>query len=275
MLQINLILKKESLLENPALQDTITEWEKSGAVVRLCHKSEEKTVQPDLVISDDPEVCHAFQEQETAVIVYLGKTPREGDFFDFPYAVTQIEGLDFEYIWHVWQRYQGQPWEICRTQRCLIRESTVADVDVFYRIYQELRGGEFLDKLYDNKELERKRMWAYIRNVYEFYGYGLWTVCLQDREQEIIGRAGIYMRDGYEVPELGYMIATPYQQQGYAEEVCRELISYARDKLCFDQLQAHIDKKNTGSIHLCEKLGFVPMEEGKLTQSSIRYKKDL
>ncbi len=50
-------------------------------------------------------------------------------------------------------------------------------------------------------------------------------------------------RAGLEHDELGYMIAPELWNQGYATEVCRFIIDYARENTDFEELYCRIDEK--------------------------------
>ena len=140
-------------------------------------------------------------------------------------------------------------------QRMLVRESTPGDVEEFYRIYSSPSITYYMEDLFPDREQEMEYMKAYIEQVYGFYGFGLWTVIKKDTGQ-IIGRAGLNVREGYEIPELGFIIDVEHQRQGYGYEVCCNILDYTREKLEFDQVQAFVDKENQASIRLLEKLGF-------------------
>ena len=64
------------------------------------------------------------------------------------------------------------------------------------------------------------------------------------------------MRDGYEEPELGYVIGTEYQRKGYAYEVCKGILKYAGECLGYTQVGALVHRENQASIALLKKLGF-------------------
>ena len=91
--------------------------------------------------------------------------------------------------------------------------------------------------------------------MYEFYGFGIWTV-IERATGTVIGRAGLAMREGYEDPELGYVIGTPWQNLGYATEALRAILTYAKEELCLDTIRALVKPDNKKSRHLLEKLGF-------------------
>ena len=67
--------------------------------------------------------------------------------------------------------------------------------------------------------------------------------------------AGFSYREGFEEPEIGFMIGVPWQRRGYAEEVCRAILDYGRDVLGFGTVQAFVRTGNEASMKLCEKLG--------------------
>lgn len=182
------------------------------------------------------------------------------DFSGIPYAVTDIDDLDERYLERIWRRYRGLPWDICETERCLVRETVPEDVDSFYRIYSDESITAYMEDLFEDKEEEKQYIRDYIEKVYGFYGFGMWTVCLKETG-EVIGRAGLSMREGFEEPELGYVIGEKWQRQGIAAEVCREILAYGRDELGFERVRALMHPGNTASKKLCHKLGFLYEDE--------------
>ncbi len=167
------------------------------------------------------------------------------------YAVESLAELDIEYLERVRRRYNHIPWDIGETDRCLIRELSLSDLPALYELYELYdKPGmtDFVEPLYDYEtELEYQK--AYIENMYGFYEYGMWLVFSKETGK-LIGRAGL------EHDELGYMIAPELWNQGYATEVCRFIIDYARENTDFEELYCRIDEKNTASVRLAKKLGF-------------------
>ena len=194
------------------------------------------------------------------VIVYLHEENREEDFSHAEYAIENLNEIEYKSLELAYLRLTGQPWTITETKRCFIRETIPEDVDSFYEIYKEASITEYMEDLYADREEEIAYIRDYIKNVYGFYGYGMWTV-IEKESGEIIGRAGISLRDGCDIPELGFVIGVPWQRQGYAYEVCQAVLAYGREELEFQQFQALIMKGNEKSKKLCEKLGFTSWEE--------------
>lgn len=167
------------------------------------------------------------------------------------------EGIDFipDYLIKVYQRLNNIPWLILETKRTVIREMTVEDVPEFYRIYSCKDITKYMDNLFENIEDEIIYTKNYIKNIYGFYGYGLWTVV--DKETgHVIGRAGLSNVEGYPYPDLGFVIDKEYQKCGIATEVCNAIIDYAKNELEFDTIEARVQPDNIISQNLLKKLGF-------------------
>lgn len=207
-----------------------------------------------LILTDSPELACICRKLDMAVAAVL--SGEEKDFPGISYAVTDTENLDGDYLERIWRRYRGIPWRICETKRCFVRESVPEDVESFYRIYRDEDITKYMEGLFDDPDRERQYIRDYVEKVYGFYGFGMWTVCLRE-SGEVIGRAGLSMREGFEEPELGYVIGKKWQRRGIAEEVCREILSYGREELGFEKVRVLMHPDNTASERLCRKLGFV------------------
>ena len=211
-----------------------------------------------LYITDSEDEYHVLRQQGRHVLPYRHEDNRNADFTGALYVIEQIEEVDFETVDMAYRRLACLPWDILATKRCIIRETTVEDVDSFYEIYAEPSITEYMEDLYADRDEEIAYIEEYRKKVYEFYGYGMWTVLT--REGTVIGRAGVSWREGFELPELGFVIGVPWQRQGYAYEVCSAILDYAQEELGFTQVQALVMEGNEKSMALCEKLGF---EKGK------------
>lgn len=207
------------------------------------------------VVTDREEWARKLRAAGVPVAVYLHPGNEDQNLSDFLYAVEDPEDIDMDYMKKVCRRLLGLPWEILETGRCLIRETVEDDVEEFYEIYKHPAITEFMENLYPEKEQEREYIRQYIEQVYTFWEFGVWTV-VEKESGAVIGRAGFSYREGFEEPELGFIIGIPWQRKGYAEEVCRAILDYGRDVLGFETVQAFVRPGNVASINLCGKLGF-------------------
>ncbi len=224
-----------------------------------------------LYLTDDPRVyaCMAAgaseaggpfrremaRTQQPPVLIYLHPGNRGEDFADARYALEDPEETEPEYLERVYRRCHELPWEILTTERCWLRETVEADVDQFWKMYQAPGITRYTERLFPTLEAERGYIREYRRRIYPFYEFGVWTA-LDRSSGEVVGRAGLSVREGYALPELGFVIAQDRQGQGLAAEVCRGILKYARDSLGFARVQALVHEENAASLHLCRKLGF-------------------
>lgn len=208
-----------------------------------------------LYITDSEEEYRALRQEGRYVLPYRHEANAEADFTGALYVLEQIAEADYDTVDMAYRRLAGLPWEILKTERCVIREMTLEDVEPFYQIYAEESITEYMEDLFEDPEEEIAYTKDYIERVYGFYGYGMWTV-LEKKSGQVIGRAGVSWREGFDLPELGFVIGVPWQRQGYAYEVCCAILDYAKEELGMDKVQALVMVGNQKSAALCEKLGF-------------------
>jgi len=234
------------------LSDTCSENRHDMKTFRIEEASDKQHI---LYLSDDGDVLRKLSASGHPVMAYFHEYNAGENFQGIAYGCEKPEELDAVYFDKIYRRCKRLPWQITETERCIIRETTVEDVDSFYQIYREPSITEYMESLFPEREQEIAYIEDYITHVYEFYDFGVWTV-LSKETGEVIGRAGISYRDGCDIPELGFVIAVPWQRKGIAFEVCSAVLEYGRDVLGFETVQALVEEGNLVSLYLCEKLGF-------------------
>ncbi len=175
--------------------------------------------------------------------------------------VEGFEEVDVDFLEKVYQRHHHIPWTILETERCVVRELTLDDLDDLFDLYRDGEISRYTDDLHtyeEEKELQR----AYIENMYRYFGYGLWLVFSKDTGA-LIGRAGLEHREYHDEIELdlGYVIGTKYQRQGFATEICQAMIEYAKENTGFERINVLIKEGNLASEKLAQKLGFLHVED--------------
>lgn len=97
-------------------------------------------------------------------------------------------------------------------------------------------------------------------------GYGLWVVTgkLDGGFRGVCGFCETIAR-----LDLLFSIAPPYWSQGLATESAGCVLRYAFDKLGLQQVMATVDKPNTISVRVLEKLGMSLLEEQSVNGKSI------
>ena len=208
-----------------------------------------------LVIADRKETTVKATELGFYVVGIEHSLNKNEDFPGVKYIFSDIEEVDMDSFVKAYQRYANEPWEVLTTERLLVRETTLDDVDEFYKLYKDPEMTRYMEGLFENPEDEKRYQKDYIEKVYGLMGFGVWTL-VRRKDNKVIGRVGYSVRNGFEDIELGFLIGKEYQRQGYAFEACKAVLDYGRDILLFDKVQTLVKAENEISINLCKKLGF-------------------
>ncbi len=205
-----------------------------------------------LVITDVESYLESFSKARGNVLFFSkdGFIPWGVD-----YVILGWEAFNAKEILDAYLRVTHATRTILETDRLIIRESTVDDVDEFYRIYAEEGITDYTEELFKDPEDEKHYMQNYIREIYGFYGFGVWTLVLKETGK-VIGRAGISVRDGFDEPEIGYVLEKDYHRQGLAYEACSAIIDYFKENYSFERIMALSEAGNTAGNGLLKKLGF-------------------
>jgi RimJ/RimL family protein N-acetyltransferase len=86
-------------------------------------------------------------------------------------------------------------------------------------------------------------------------GIGLWIVSEKDSDTPI-GICGLVVREGLEIPDLGYAFLSQHRGKGYAREAAEAVLEFARSELGLGELCAITHPENDRSALLLTKIGF-------------------
>ncbi len=240
------------------MENTKQEREKGLNVYFLSKNEAEaflaKEKKQTLVISASQHLLDMAKQSDFATIAW-----QKADAFAYLHADMIVEGfeeVDVPFLQRVYERHAKIPWTILETKRCMVQELELDDLPELFAMYAEPGMTDYMEGLSEYRD-EREKQQAYITNQYGFYGYGLWLVFEKDTGR-LIGRAGIEHREALDdLPELAYAIRTSEQGKGFAEEVCRAILDYAKQELEMTELYCCIHEENCPSHKLAGKLGFV------------------
>lgn len=224
-----------------------------------------------IFISGDYKELNTAFEHGMATLGYLQKEGSAREHLQETPAVKEINGsdacsctdmwaegfeeIDFAFLNRVYKRHHGLPWTILATKRCVIKEFSMEYLDALFELYAGEGMTDYMEPLYPYEQ-EKEYEETYIKNMYEFNGFGMWIVC-DKQTGKLIGRAGVECREELEGEmELGYAIGVPYQRQGYATEVCEAILKYVHTELQQPSICCLIEEGNTVSEHFAKKLGF-------------------
>lgn len=253
---------------------------KNDIEVSICSSKEEiikilgDMKEDSLLIASTDETIALGKKLGIATMAYANPDFPNQTYSGVDMIVEGFEEVDADFLEKVYQRFHHIPWTILETERCIVRELCMDDIDALFELYSDDGIDEFTESLYAYEE-EKTYQEAYINNMYRFFGYGMWLVFSKETG-ELIGRAGLEHREIYEQTELelGYLIGKPYQGNGYATEVCNAILEYAKENTDFPQINCVVQKGNEVSIHMAQKLGFIYQEDyeidGKIMHRFVR-----
>ncbi|HKM03356.1 MAG TPA: GNAT family N-acetyltransferase [Lachnospiraceae bacterium] len=218
--------------------------------------SEEKySLDETLIITDCSTLARKYMKKGYPVIGYRHGFNIDDLFSKVTYVVENLQEITADYFVNIFKRFKKLPWEILETRRCRVREITVDDTEALYKIYKDPSITLYMENLFGNPLEEKEYIKNYISSIYGFYGFGMWIIELKETG-EIIGRGGLEQKEDSKHLELGYVIAKPYQRQGYGKEVCSAILQYGYESLGETIIEAIMEEENQASLALCSSLGF-------------------
>ena len=171
-----------------------------------------------LLIAATDESIAFGKEWSIATIGYLNPQISGQSLSGVEYLIEGFEEVEASLLEKAYQRFHHIPWTIAETERCIIRELALEDIDALFELYRDEELTKYTEPLFDyEEEMEYQR--AYINNMYRFFGYGTWLVFLKDTG-ELIGRAGLEHREyhGEIELELGYLIREKDMRKRYVRQ---------------------------------------------------------
>lgn len=111
-------------------------------------------------------------------------------------VVEGFEEVDALFLERVYEREHHLPWEIARTDRWILREFTMDDMDGLVELYEQpgvsyrIENGKkvpgYIEPLLPREEEEEYQR-CYIENMYGYFEYGMWIVT--ERQRYCLDRA--------------------------------------------------------------------------------------
>lgn len=214
-----------------------------------------------LCIVETDDAAHAARELGIPCVAYLNPALPEGAFAGIGLLLEGFEEVDWPLLCNAHTRALGLPAVIARTERLVIREMTLEDLDALYPLYEEPSARRFVKGLDPDREAERECTRAYIRFMYGLCQFGMW-VLVEKASGAVIGRAGFGLVDyrGRQELDFGYLIGEAWRGQGLALEAGRAVLAYGRDVLGFERVAAFIHPENEASLGVIKRLGFAKTE---------------
>lgn len=223
-------------------------------------EKDENETEGSLYITDDFRKATEAKQKGMAVLIYLHDKNKDHGFSGFHYFIEGFDDADEVYYERIYRREKKLPWIIGETDRLMIREMTTKDTDALYKLYEDKTVVAFMEDLAPDKEEEEVYIKDYIDKMYGVFGFGMWLIELKD-SAKIIGRIGFQNCEESDTVAFGFMVAPPYQKQGYAFEAGKAALQYMKEEFPQLKMIAECHKNNTAAISLCRKLGLEVKEK--------------
>jgi ribosomal-protein-alanine N-acetyltransferase len=147
-----------------------------------------------------------------------------------------------------------------RSARLRYRPVGLADLDVFHALVEDEHVRRYL---MDGNVFPREWSEERIRESQRLFierGVGLW-LAYEEATEELVGFCGfLVFSDMHPDPQLVYALFERCTGRGYATEMGRASIAWARDRARFGEVIASVDEINAASMRVLEKLGFERIE---------------
>lgn len=153
------------------------------------------------------------------------------------------------------------------SERLRFREVLPDDAPLFFELMNQ---PDYIRFIGDRNITDIDRALAYIeekqRPSYRLNGFGSY-VTERKSDGRALGFCGIYRRDGFDIPDLGYGFLSGYHGCGYASEAATAVLSHAENQLGLKQLCGIVSPDNDRSINLLKKIGFTWEKSGIFPQT--------
>jgi RimJ/RimL family protein N-acetyltransferase len=141
------------------------------------------------------------------------------------------------------------------TKRLTLREFTHADAKFIVTLVNTPGWLQFIG---DRNIKTEAHAIAYLENgpimSCELYGFGLSMVELK-HDNTPVGMCGLLKREHLDHPDIGFAFLAEHTGKGYALEIVKATLAFAREQLNMQTVLAIVMPNNTQSIKLLEKVG--------------------
>lgn len=205
-----------------------------------------------LIVSDCKEILSFGKTMNVPCVGYMS----DREFLPVSHCFESFENLSYSYFVNIWKRFYHFPITISNTKNLKIREFTAEDIPAVFSLHQDVHNTRFLFQQENDYTNFYEKYYAYIKEVYPFYDYGLWAV-VHKETGKLIGEFGLQSNviDNQEEIELGYLLHPSFQGKGLATEAIRSIFRYAKAKLGFQRIVAIIHPNNTPSLQTALRCG--------------------
>lgn len=141
------------------------------------------------------------------------------------------------------------------TERLAMKLADLEDADFFLELYNLPSFIKHIgDRNLRTKEDAEQYIKAKFRPHIEKFGYGNYVVIHKELNKKI-GAVGVFVRDGIEVPDIGFSFFPDFEGKGFAYESASKLKELVAENFGLSKISAMTTDENTSSQKLIGRLG--------------------
>lgn len=141
------------------------------------------------------------------------------------------------------------------TERLILKPADLEDADFFLELYNL---PSFIKHIGDRNLRTKEDAENYISNRFlpqiEKLGFGNYVVIHKELNKKI-GAVGVFVREGIDVPDIGFSFFPDFEGKGYAYESAINLMEIVKTEFGIEKLSAMTSDENISSQRLIERLG--------------------
>lgn len=140
------------------------------------------------------------------------------------------------------------------TERLLLRPHRMEDFEPIAALFATPRS-----KYMDGPWSRGKTWYAFAADVghWALMGFGAWAIEIRETG-EYVGQIGLNHPADFPERELGWLLFEEFEGHGYAFEAATRARQFAYETLGWTTVVSYIDRENTRSIRLAERMGASP-----------------
>lgn len=142
------------------------------------------------------------------------------------------------------------------TKRLILKPADLEDADFFLKLYNLPTFVRFIgDRNLRTKEDAENYIQNRFRPQIEKLGFGNYVVIHKELNEKI-GAVGVFVREGIDVPDIGFSFFPEFEGKGFAYEAASNLKEIVAIDFGISKLSAMTSGENISSQKLIERLGF-------------------
>ena len=156
------------------------------------------------------------------------------------------------------------------TERLLLRQFTIDDLDDLYFIYSHPDLSKYLS---NEQPLRLDQTRAAINSIIESWQqhkFGVWAVVYK-KHRKLIGHCGLKFLENTPEVQIGYLLLKDYWRRGLGTEAAAAVLKYGFDVVKLERIVAIAKPENIASRRVMEKVGMKYEKDAYFYENDVVY----